>query len=263
VKPTHALRNGFKSNRRRLAGLARWMVNLATLTFVIFGAACAPVTAPDATPISAILETTPTPQVILNTPAAGEQLYNLNGLSLYLKTSLPESPAEASVYLAPPDQPATIESAQALAEQFGIQGEVYLAPDQMRGAPNSYMVTAGGARLYISSDHYFSYYTDYGKENDSRRNISDEQARTAIEDFMASHGFDFEYQIERTSHGKGSFRVIPLLDERQLRYNPQRPAGLEIELDDEGRSSAFSEPYIPATCLGSILFVQRGKPFNS
>ncbi len=271
VKTSYNLHYRRNFSFRKLTGLPRWVAILTTLTLVFIGAACGPLvpieertpSAVEITDTPKIIPNTPAPQVILNTPVPGDQIYGWNRSSLSLKTSLPESAAEASVYLVTPDKPATIASVKALANLFGIKGEVYLAPpDQLRGASNVFMVTDGGPRLYVSSDNYFSYYTHYGMENYSGGNISDEYARTVIDDFMTSHNFKFEYQVERASPNKGKFYIVSLLDGKQLRYNNQMPAGLEIELNDEGQVFSVYGALSSGELVGQYPIRSAGEAFQ-
>lgn len=211
--------------------------------------------------LTEIVHITPDPQINLNTPAPGERLYNMGGTTLYLKTPLPESPAEVSVYLAA-EQPNTDESVLALAEKFGIQGDIYLAPNQMRGILASYFVTAGGPRIYVGSDNYFAYYSDYGKENSNTENISDEQARIIIDDFMTSHGFNFEYRIERNYRNKRSFNIISLLDGMPILYNRQLPAGLLIEIDSKNKVFSVNGILYSTDLFGKFPIRSAGEAFQ-
>ncbi|MBI5295181.1 MAG: LysM peptidoglycan-binding domain-containing protein [Chloroflexi bacterium] len=160
--------------------------------------------------------------------------YDYNSLTLYLKADLPSLPLEANVYTAQPDQHATVESARALALRFGIDGQVYSAPGELPGTTD-YMVTAGGPRLYVRSDNYFSYYRDYGRNFIGGGVLTDEQAAAAIADFMGSHGFDFAYSIEPAPQVYGEYYIVPLLDGQALRYDYNLPAGLDITLDNDAQ----------------------------
>lgn len=160
--------------------------------------------------------------------------YDYNGLTLYLKADLPSLPLEANVYTAQPDQHATIESARALALRFGIDGQVYETPGEIPGTTD-YLVTAGGPRLYVRSDNYFSYSRDYGRNFIGGGVLTDEQAAAAIADFMGSHGFNFAYSIEPAPQVHGEYYVVPLLDGQALRYDYTLPAGLDITLDGDAQ----------------------------
>ncbi len=178
---------------------------------------------------------TPTPATLtipISTPEG--EAYDWNGTKLYLNAPLLDVPTEANVYLAQPDQPATIESAKALAIRFGINGQVYVAPGELPDTTN-FMVTAGGPRIYVRSDNYFSYYKNYGGTFIGGKNLTDDQSATAIDAFLKSHGFDFEYQVERAPQIYGSYYVVPKLDGLALRHDSMMPTRLEILLDDNGQ----------------------------
>lgn len=75
---------------------------------------------------------TPTPSFPIEETATSitqERGFDFRGAKLYLEASLPTSPTKAYVYLLKKDEPATEEQARALAERFGIQGEMYTAPN--------------------------------------------------------------------------------------------------------------------------------------
>jgi hypothetical protein len=165
------------------------------------------------------------------TPVPQGQGFEYNGAMLYLNAALPALPTEANVYLALPDQHATVESARALALRFGIDGQVYEMPGEVPDTID-YMVTAGGPRLFVRSDNYFSYYREYGGNFIGGRTLTDEQAAASIAEFMQSHGFDFEYRIEHAPHIYGEYYIVPLLDGQPLRYDYNLPARLDIILDE-------------------------------
>jgi len=200
----------------------------ASLTFVtevVFG---------EATPTPEVqINTTPNPTLESTNPHQGKS-FDWNGMKLYMNASMPDTPGEANVYLAQADQPATVESARALAEKFGIQGEVYLVPGELPNSTN-FMVTDGAALIFVRSDHYFSYYKNYGREFIGGKNVTDAQAKSTIDAFMQAHGYDFEYRIERAPQIYGNFHVIPLLDGLSLRHDYFMPVRLEILLDDNAQ----------------------------
>ncbi len=94
------------------------------------------------------------------TPTSNGTEYDWRGIKLYLNALLPSQPAEANLYQLSPEQPATLESVRVLAQRFGVDGEIYLAPGELPDTTN-YLVTDGKQRLYVRSDRYFTYYADY------------------------------------------------------------------------------------------------------
>src|SRR5574339_650096 len=181
---------------------------------------------------------TPTPQVPDAAPTAattGEEGYDWRGSKLFLAEPLPESPSEANVYLLQPDQPATPEEARALAQRFGIEGDVYEAPGEL---PNTagYMVSDGRQRLYVRSKNYFTYYAEYSTNTVllGARDLSDEEAQVAIDSFLKSHGFEFDYQIQKEDSVPGQYYVIRLTpDGRAIRFDYNMPSRLGITLGSD------------------------------
>ncbi len=219
----------------------QWQAIWLLLIMLLLAAACEPLEPASNGPTRPALETASAPQAYPNPtrpipddPTRDPSLYAWQGMSLRLDTSLPDTPGLAAVYLVQPYQHATKGSAQALAERFGIQGEAYPSSFSLRENAVTYLVTTGGPRLYISADYDFAYYTQYGRENDGR-DISDEQAHAAIDDFITTHGFDFEYQIERTAQDQAGFYAAQLLDGKPLLYQPFHPGGLYFEVDSHGQ----------------------------
>lgn len=178
-----------------------------------------------------------TPLPIIPTPGGDTiavlEPYIWNKMQFLVIVPIPDLPAKANIYLAQPDQLATIESASALALQFGIKGQIYVVPGELPNTKN-FMVTAGGPRIYIRSDNYFSYYRDYGHTQTNGRLLTNERANIIIDKFLKEHGFNFEYKLEHGPQIHGIYYVIPLLDGLSLRHDSLTPARLEILLDEEG-----------------------------
>src|SRR5262245_13137484 len=115
------------------------------------------------TPVLPVVETTtPEPTVFLEQSAtlvAQEGGYNFRGGKLLLQQSLPEGSQKTQVFLLNKDEPATREQARALADRFGVQGEMYTAPNYVFNTSN-YVISDGKQRLSVYSDRYFSYTAD-------------------------------------------------------------------------------------------------------
>ncbi len=229
LKSSHRPRASFHSTRRDVLQFAGLAVALTALAFFLNWAfhSVAPIPL-----VGGSGTATPVTEKAMPTPTGQE--YDYNGTKLYLNAPLPDAPSEANIYTARPDQPATIESARALASRFGIEGQVYVTPGELPDTTN-FMVTAGGPRIYVRSDNYFSYHKNYGDTFIGSKTLTDEQAAAAIDAFLKSHGFDFEYQIEHAPQIYGEYYVVPQLDGLPLRYDYLMPARLDILLDDSGQ----------------------------
>ena len=200
------------------------------------------------------------------TPAPVGEAYERYGNPLYLAAPLPDTPVEANLYALQPEQPATIESARALAARFGIEGEVYAAPGEIPGTSN-FMITDGRQRMYIRSEWYFTYYNDY--ENYSSRMFSyteplqQDEALTYIDQFLKSHGFDFPYQVENAPQIANDFYIIPLSpDGHPLRYDYLMPVRLEIKLDSEGQVIFAYANLIDVQQIGSYGILSAEEAFR-
>jgi LysM repeat protein len=150
-----------------------------------------PVPFPTATP-TANVSTSETATPVVQQDGA----YEWRGTKLYLAVPLPESPGEANVFMIQPEQPATIQTVRALADQFGMDGEIFEA-ELEPNAPSAFSVVDGNQRLKIRSDRYFEYILDYtiiGAKSPFA--VSNPNAEAIIDEFMRSHGFNFPYRVE-------------------------------------------------------------------
>ena len=236
LKAAHKPRASFHVSRKDVFQFAGLALALAVLAIFLSWAirSLLPTRVPAGYGTSTPTPVIATPTRILSeqgTPVPQGQGFEYNGAMLYLNADLPTLPTEAYVYLALPDQHATVESARALALRFGIEGQVYETPGEVPGTTD-YMVTAGGPRIYVRSNNYFSYYREYGGNFIGGRTLTDEQAAASIAEFMQSHGFTFAYQIEHAPQIYGKYSVVPLLDGQPLRYDYNLPARLDILLDE-------------------------------
>ena len=181
-------------------------------------------------------------EVIENTPLPAPDTtgYDWRGTTLYLNASLPQLSVDESLrnlYLLKQEQPPSMDVVQALATQFGIEGEVYKTPSSLPGNIG-YLVTDGKQRLYIQSAINFSYYADYPSYTmaGGGGSITDEQAASAIEAFMASHGLTFPHRIENPRLIPGMYYILPLLpDGSRLQYDYNMPARIEATVDANGQ----------------------------
>jgi hypothetical protein len=161
-----------------------------------------------------------------STPEAGS--YSWRVTSLTLSIDLPNSPNQANVYLGKPDNPATIETARALAAQFGMQGQIY-------GGPDSFLIVDGNRRLQVQSDNQFSYYPNHFNYAISDvANAHPENADELIANFMQQYGFDADYTIKPSGYYAG-YLVEPLTpDGFPLTFANFAASGLWFDFDKEG-----------------------------
>src|SRR5688572_14492489 len=210
-------------------------------------------------------DNTPTPEVIMDesaTPAPDSGGYDWRDTKLYLATLLPESPTEANVYILKPDQHATVEEASALAQRFGIDGEVYIASYKVPGATD-YLITDGKQRLFVQSENYFTYYADYGNSFLVSKKINQNEANVFIEAFLKSHGFNFQYQIEKDFRIAGVYYVVPLTsDGFAVRNDYNLPIRIEIGLDDYGQVFRLQSSLINYDVVGKFGIRSAEEAFN-
>jgi hypothetical protein len=182
-------------------------------------------------------------------PVANDGGYDWRGTKLTLAQPLPESPAEANVYSLKISQPATMDEARALAQQFGMNGEVTETPGEIAGNFD-YLIIDGKQKLTVRSDHYFTYYSNF--ENLTLNKPSEEQARAIIDEFLKQHGFDYEYHLESAPEMAGQqYYILPLTpDGSEMSFDYMMPIRFEVTLDDTGQNIIFSGYPINLESLG-------------
>jgi LysM repeat protein len=192
------------------------------------------------------------------TPAPSGNEYDWRGTKLYLNAALPDTPEQASIFLVQSEQPATLDSVRALAEQFGINGNVYEIPSEIGNSntPN-FLVVDGNQRLQVRSNLYFSYYPDYARwtANSIYGQFPDQgAAEEAIGTFLKSHGFDFTCKVE-LSDMYGGFYALPLTpDGFTIQHEHFKFAGLLFRFDDSGIIAVEANlvDYTPVENVGVI-----------
>ncbi len=118
------------------------------------------------------------------------------------------------------------------------------------------MVTDGRQRVYVQSDLAYDYYADYSAYSflGGSRDVTDDQAATAIDGFMKSHGLNFQYKIENPQITPGMFYVLPLTpDGLPVYHDYNMPARLEFTIDQNGqviRMSSYQVDYEPTGTYG-------------
>lgn len=169
---------------------------------------------------------------------SGGQSYDWRGTKLMLAEPLPESPATANVYQLIPDQQSTLEEARALADRFGLDGEVYQSPGLESGTQD-YFFTDGKQSLSVSSDLFFAYTSDMNKAYNNFTITHDPNAEKIIEEFLKTHGFDFPYKIE-VDDLYGGYAVQPLSpDGFPMRYEYFSSRPMLVTLDENGQVLRF------------------------
>jgi hypothetical protein len=167
-------------------------------------------------------------------PTPTVESYDFRGTKLYLAQPLPNSPANANVYLLKKDQPATLDEARALAQQFGIQSPVYKAPGQI---PNTtdFVFTDGRQMLSVHSNFYFNYTSDTARNNNNFNGLQNPNAESIIAGFLKSHGFNFSFKII-TDELRGGYIVQQLApDGVPMQYEFYSPPVMQIMLDEKGQ----------------------------
>ncbi len=171
--------------------------SLTFVTEVIFGQST-----PQPEPFS--LENTPV--AIPSTPTG--ELYQWNGQPLYLNAEFPEAPPEMKIYLSQDELRASVEDVQALAEKFGMLGEIYQVPGEVPDTTD-YLMTDGNRQLRVRSDRYFIYYPDYAQTMYAFNTQEPANYKDLIDEFMQTHGLGSEYKIEYSEFYGGYF-ALPL-----------------------------------------------------
>ncbi|MCA2002235.1 MAG: hypothetical protein LDL51_10260, partial [Chloroflexi bacterium] len=215
----------------QIASTAGWAIGLAALTLAFIWVIRSIAPQPKPQPAAG---DTPAPQETRAAPTPSGAAYKRYGQTLYLQAELPASPTEASVYNYLPEQPATLESARALAAQFGMEGAVYKFPSETASLAKDFLVVDGERHLHVRSDQYFQYYyyPRYAAAVNSQ--TPPVNAEAVIEDFLQSHGFDFPHRIQ-PSEIYGGYVAVPLTpDGHILCYEYFKCAGLHFQFDEQG-----------------------------
>ncbi|MBI5946104.1 MAG: hypothetical protein HY864_17220 [Chloroflexi bacterium] len=211
-----------------------------------------------ATPTPIAIQEISTP--IPSTPVATDGGYDWRGTKLTLSQPLPESPAEANVYSLKISQPATMDEARALAQQFGMNGEVSETPGQISGNFD-YLLIDGKQKLTVRSDHYFTYYSDF--ENFTLGKLPGGQALAFIDNFLRQHGFNFGYNVEMAIENEGrQYGILPLTsDGYQMTFDFMMPIRFDVTLDDQS-NIIFSGYSINPESVGRLGILTAEEAFQ-
>jgi hypothetical protein len=212
---------------KKLLLLTVLIIVLGTASMLLSGCQAAVAASPQPAPANTSIPPAANPEI----PAS--QTYAWRGTTLTLTQPLPASPAEAGIFLAQPETHATLETARALANQFGMQGSVYEIPGELTGTTD-FLVVDGNQRLSIHSDRYFTYYPNYPEWNTGITTVDVPDVKTQIDEFIQTHSFDFEYKIE-PSGLYGAYYALPLAsDGIALHHQYFRANGLLFTFSETG-----------------------------
>ncbi len=244
-----------KSARQFFAGIGKnlaWVAAAAVIMFVVSWsirtllpqppvAATAPVDlviteTPSITPTSPSELENSTPAAV-RTPIPGEYISPIYpNDTLLVKTAFPTSPTEAKVYIQIVDEALTIENAHAVAEQLGVNGNVYLAASDAPQMTN-YYVTDGISRIFLYSPHHFYYISNYQKslEVTKQDTPTTEEQISIAESYLKDHGLlDFPYRIQTNESVPGLVCFIQLLDGKPIMYGPTDFPQISVQINPEG-----------------------------
>jgi|GEM_PF-617902 len=189
-------------------------------------------------------EATPTPEITTHQSATPEIAvtiipptqnggYDFRGAKLYLEQPLPESPDQAHIYLLKKDKPATQEEAFALAERFGIHGEMYTAPDYIFNTAD-FAISDGKQMLQVYSERFFSYTSDMAKTSRGSVGMPNDNAETNIHAFLQARGMDFPFNISAVDL-YGGYGIQPLApDSIPMQYESFTQPVMRVTLDENG-----------------------------
>jgi len=225
------------TRKQTIASLA-WTVSL--IVFALFMSWTIKLVAPTPTEVPASNQTVaPQPTESSNnnetlvTPSPNDG-YDWRGAKLYLNTPLPDTPSQASIYLLTEETPATVEQAQALAQRFGIQGQVYVAKHPVTGETDYLLVTDGRQSLAMITDRFFTYIADTSKVFNVFGGSYPPNAEEIINEFLSSHGFDFPHKVTK-DRLHGGYSVEPLSpDSHPVGYEYFTSRPMRVMLDENG-----------------------------
>lgn len=213
--------------------------------------------------------TEPTPGVIIDpnaTPSDTTQGgYDFRGGKLFLTQPLPTSPESANVYALTEDAPATAEQARALADQFGLQGELYTTPFILNPDQTGYVISDGKRLLTVFTANYFTYSADFQTTNRGLYSAPSDRAETTIRDFLTQYGFNFPYQITG-SGSNGSYNLQQLSpDGMPMMFDTSSMQVSRITLGKDGEV-AYAEFYLmnyDPTPFGSYGIISAEEAFDA
>ena len=183
--------------------------------------------------------------------------YDWRGMKLYLDAPLPEEPSTGNVYQFHPEQPATQDSTRALAEQFGMNGDMYETPSLTGDGESDFIVVDGNQRLLVGSNLFYSYYPDYARWTASGANLQlpdQASAEQKIGEFLNSHGFDFTYKVVPSEFFSGYYAAPLTPDGFPIHNEHFAVSGLQFRFDQDDiiAVEAHLTDYTPLQTFGLI-----------
>ncbi|HMR99045.1 MAG TPA: hypothetical protein PKE62_07290 [Anaerolineales bacterium] len=258
----------FRFTRKQVFTTLAWTASL--IAFVLFmdwtirTVASIPTEIPASNETSAPLPTDQTNVVneTEGTPAPDAVGYDWRNTKLYLNEPLPDSPLDAEVYLSRLAKPATGDDVLALAQKFGINGEVKTVPGEFTIGSNYVINGDGNKRLVVRADHHFIYHSNV--EQLSLENVTDERARSIADKFLKDHNFNFDYKFERAPKMEGAlFYITPLLGNGStIRFDYLNPWRYEITLDNTGENIIFVGYALEFEELGNFEIITAEEAFQ-
>jgi LysM repeat protein len=229
----------FHFTRKQTLTTLAWTASLIAFAFfmnwAISSVAPVPTSVPAAnetsTPLPAETPTITDSQV---TPIPDGTGYDWRDTTLYLNVPLPDAPTQANIYLLKNDEPATVEQARALAEQLGIQGQVYVSENPGTGAIE-YFITDGKQSLSVTTSRFFTYTADMSKAVNFLGGSNHPNAEATINEFLGAHGFNFPHKVTKGDLF-GGYMVEPLsTDDIPMRYEFFSSRPMRVLLDEDGQ----------------------------
>jgi LysM repeat protein len=114
--------------------------------------------------------------------------------------------------------------------------QIYETPSELGDSDTTdFLIVDGNQRLRVRSNLYFSYYPDYPRWNKTVAGQKPDQstAENLIDDFLGSHGFDFDYKVEDAGLYDGYY-ALPLTPEGlPIRHNQFSAAGFLFRFDQD------------------------------
>lgn len=169
-----------------------------------------------------------------------------------LATAWPASPATANLYRYLPSEALTVESARAMAERLGVQGEVYQSHPE--SGEVGYIVSDGGGRvIFIGSPWRFSYLIGQEFNLALAGDLPPyDQQVAAAEAFLNTRGLlDFPYTVEPLDRYRGVLRFIARLDGLPVRNLNLEAPEIEVKISGQGQVSQVSYTRADLESLGA------------
>jgi len=170
--------------------------------------------------------------VTVAAPTPQGELYEFNGIPLYLNAALPDAQQAVPLYSTHTEQFATEESVRALATQFHMNGRLYKTPGFLQ---DDFLVVDGNHRLQVRSNQYFTYYPDYPRAQRSLVTTAEvSNAEAQIAEFFSANGFTFPYTVEYNP-AFGSYYANALTADGKIIVNESVTSnGARFQFDSQG-----------------------------